>query len=154
MKARKDIEKRIDKEQQKITELQSQIERSESFIQGLREALKMLPRDEDTKPRKGKGLLRPGSDMAKIRDLMAQVGKPMHITQIVVGLGKENIKANRMSISGSLGRYVRMGNIFKRVGPNQFALIDMDISDSVELPRDFGAEEVPNGQSIKDDLDF
>jgi len=142
MKARNDIERRISREQQKILGLQGEIERAQSFIQGLQEALKMLPKDGVTKPRKGKGLFRAGSDMARIRDLILQAGKPMHITQIVIGLGKENNKPNRMSIVGSLGRYVRAGDVFKRVEPNTFSLIDMDTSNEVELPSDFGSEEV------------
>ena len=146
MKARRDIERRIDKEQQNITELKSQIELAESFIKGLQEALKMLPKDDNGKPRKGKGALRSGSDMAKIRDLITQSGKPLRIEEIIIGLGKPDTKANRMSISGSLGRYVRKGEIFNRVGPNQFSLIDMEVTDTFELPPDFGSDELKNIQ--------
>jgi hypothetical protein len=144
MKARRDIERRIEKERQKIADLRSQIEHGEGVIQGLQEALKLLPKGETSKPRKGKGALRPGSDMARIRDLIEQTGKPLYISEIVTGLGKPDTKANRLSIAGSLSRYVRAGEIFKRVKPNTFALIDMDILDESELPPDFGAEEITN----------
>lgn len=144
MKARNDIEKRIEKEQQRISELRSEIEREEAFLQGLQEALKMLSKGDDgTKPRKGKGKVRKGSDMAKIISLIKQKGKPMHISEILVGLGREDTKANRMSIAGSLGRYVRDGNIFNRVGPNIFSLKGMQSSTKIELPPGFGAEEIP-----------
>ena len=143
MKVRRDIERRIEKERQKIADLRSQIEHGEGVIQGLQEALKILPKDEDGKPRrKGKGTIRDGSDMAKIRDLIKQTGGPMYISAITTGLGKPNTKANRLSIAGSLSRYVRAGEIFKRVKPNTFALIDMDSSPEVELPPDFGTEEI------------
>jgi hypothetical protein len=143
MKARKDIERRIEKENQRITDLRSQIERGEAFIQGLHEALKMLPKDENnSKPRKGKGALRAGSDMAKIRDLIQQAGKAMYISDLVTGLGKPNTKANRLSIASSLSRYVRANEIFKRVKPSTFALRDMEDLPEVELPPDFGAEEI------------
>jgi len=147
MKARRDIERRIDKEKQKIADLQGQIEHTEAFILGLQEALKVLPKGENGKPRKGKGIIRQGSDMAKVRDLIKQTDRPMHIGEIVTGIGRADTKANRMSISGSLGRYVRIGEVFKRVRPNTFALIHMDISNIVELPSDFGAEEIPGNQS-------
>ena len=152
MKARRDIERRIDKEQQKVAELRSQIKHAESFIQGLQEALKMLPKDDENKPRKGKGLVRPGSGMAKIINLIRQNGKPMHISEIVTGLGREDTKANRMSIAGSLGRYVRRDEVFSRVGPNLFSLKNMKSSSEI-LPPGFGAEEVPVSQP-DDDLPF
>lgn len=152
MKARTNIERRIDKERQKITELQIQVERAEAFIQGLQEALKILPKDDNGKPRKGRGTLRPGSDMAKIRDLMVQAGKPMHVTQIVISLGRENNKANRLSITGSLGRYVRRGEIFRRVGANLFTLIDTNNSKEIDLPSDFGMEANDDNLANKDTL--
>lgn len=144
MKARRDIERRIEKEKQIIADLQSQIEHAEGVIQGLQEALKLLPKDENIKTRKGKGALRPGSDMAKIRDLIEQTGKPMYISEIVTRLGRPNTKANRLSIAGSLSRYVRAGEIFKRVRPNTYGLIDMSIAEEPGLPPDFGAEEIGN----------
>jgi hypothetical protein len=142
MQAKKDIERRIDKEEQKISELRSQIEHEEAFLQGLQEALRMISKDGDNKPRKGKGRVRKGSDMAKIISLIKQKGKPMYISEILIGLGKEDTKANRMSIAGSLGRYVRGGNVFSRVGPNLFSLKSMQVSSKIELPPDFGAEEI------------
>ena len=70
----------------------------------------------------------------------------MYISEIVTGLGRPDTKANRMSISGSLGRYVRKGFVFCRPGPNLFSLIDMKENTSVGLPADFGTEEIPGNQ--------
>ena len=151
MKARRDIERRIEKENQKITDLRSQIEHAEAFIQGLQEALRMLPKSEGDKTRRRKVAIRPGSDMAKIRDLIKQTGRPMYIGEIVTGLGRPDTKANRTSIAGSLGRYVRFGEVFKRVKPNTFALIDMESLPEVELPSDFGAEEIGNNHSAEEE---
>ena len=143
MNTRGDIEKRIDKERQKITEYQVQIAHSEAFIQGLQEALKLLPKDGIIKRRKAKASLRPGSDMAKVRELLKQAGKPMHIKEIVIGIGRSDTKPNRMSIAGSLGRYTRNEEIFKRVGPNKFGLKAMDYEEDIpiQLPPDFGEDE-------------
>ncbi len=147
MDARKDIEKRIDKERQRITDLRSQIDRSESFMQGLQEALKILPRDGTIKSSERGMTIRQGSDMARIRDLIKQKERPMRIGEIVTGLGRPDTKANRMSISGSLGRYVRKSFVFCRPGPNLFSLIDMKEDTSISLPPNFGAEEIPGNQS-------
>ncbi len=147
MSARTDLEKRIEKEKQKIADLRSQIERSEAFMQGLQEALSMLPKEKETRPSKSKvkGKIRCGSDMEKVYNLLRQNISPMHISEILVGIGKENTNANRMSLAGSLGRYVRNGKIFKRVGPNSFSLIDTTGTRStrtIELPPEFGAKNV------------
>lgn len=149
MKARKDIERRIEKEQQNILDLQKQINHLEAFIKGLQEALKMLPKDDESieRPKKGKGTVRPGSDMDKIRLLIETSGHPMHVGEIVTGLGKPDTKENRMSITGSLGRYVRKGIVFSRPGPNQFSLISLSTNENTEnldneLPPEFGSEEI------------
>ena len=143
MNARNDIEKRIEKERQKISDLKTEISRIESFILGLQEALKIIPKDGETKSsRMRRGTIRAGSEIAKIQELIRQEGKPLHIGEIVVGLGKPDTKPNRMSISGSLGRYVRRGEVFNRPGPNLFSLVDMAVPSKEELPPDFGTEEV------------
>jgi len=144
MDIRNELGKRIEKGKQKILDLKIQIEREEAFIQGLNEALKMLPK-EKTISSPQIVVLRDGSAVKKIYDLLQQSGKPLHIVDILTGIGKQNTKSNRLSIAGSLGRYVRNGNIFKRTGPNQFALIGMDSpkednEDVVDLPFDFGKE--------------
>lgn len=139
MRIRKGLERKIEQERQKIGDLAKQIEKSESFIQGLQEALKMLPRD-DSVERSDESVLRPGSDMAKVRDFLRKVGKPLHISEIVVGIGKENTKNNRVSVSGSLAGYDRRGKIFRKAGPNIFGLTEFDSTPSDDLPDDFGTE--------------
>jgi len=152
MDARKDIESRIGRERQKITELQKQIESTESFIRGLQEALKILPRDGTIRSSRRSMTIRQGSDVAKIRDLIRKNGGPMHIGELVTGIGRQDTKANRMSLSGSLGRYVRRNSVFCRTGPNQFSLIDMEGNSATRLPPDFGTEEIPSDQPNEDDF--
>jgi hypothetical protein len=147
MSTRTDLEKRIEKERQRIATLRSEVERAEAFMQGLQEALAMLPKEKEirqgkTKVRsKLKGKLRSGSDIEKVYNLLLQNGSAMHLSDILIGIGKEDTKANRMSFAGSLGRYVRNGKIFTRVGPNLFSLkqfADTAAKIPLELPKEFG----------------
>jgi hypothetical protein len=140
MAVRANIEKRIEKEKQKIIELHSQIEKAEAFIQGLQEALQMIPKEKTGDSPKSKGYLREGSDMQKIQELLKKVGRPMHIDEILAGIGKSVDKATRASVVSSLHRYSRKGDIFNRVGPNQFTLLCLDLGEKEhpELPPDFG----------------
>ncbi len=142
MSIRSELEKRIEKEKQKVSELREQLNKAESFMQGLQEALKMLPRDVDSIS-DAKGLLRPGSDMQKVQELLRKTKTPMYIVDILKGIGKPNTKENRASVGGSLNRYSRNEEIFKRVGPNQFSLLELDVENNHEddLPSDFGKEE-------------
>ena len=145
MAIRTELEKRIEKERQKITELQRQLDRAAAFAQGLQEAMKMLPKDRQVEVIKGKGFLRPGSDMQKVQEILLRTGRPMHITEILPALGKPCTKTTVASICSSLSRYVRRGEIFKRVGPNQFYLVELESSpadskDGIDLPPDFGKE--------------
>ncbi|MCX5703572.1 MAG: hypothetical protein NT066_03670 [Candidatus Omnitrophica bacterium] len=142
MAGRNDIEKRIEKERRQILELRNQIAHSEAFILGLQEALKLLPK-EKTINNHAVSKLRDGSDVKKIYEFLLQVDKPLHIEEILAGIGKENTKINRLSITGSINKYVRDRKIFQRVGPNQFALIaaaNVSVKDVVALPAEFGKD--------------
>jgi len=142
MAGRNEIEKRIEKERRQISELRNRIEHSEAFILGLQEALKLLPKEKIIANR-AVSKLRNGN-IKKIYDLLQKVDKPLRVEEILIGIGKENTKGNRLSVSGSLGKYVRDGEIFERVGPNEFALkgVTKELSkDVIELPSDFGKDE-------------
>ncbi len=148
MSIRTDLERRIEKEKQKVTELRSQIDKSEAFIQGLQEALKLTPKEagKDTRrtvKHKAAKSFRAGSDVAKTYSLLQQTGKAMHISEILIGIKKEDTKANRLSLSSSLSRYVRNNQIFSRPKPNSFGLkehADIGAITTPQLPPEFGSE--------------
>jgi len=161
MSARTDIEKRIEKEKAKINDLISQIEKNESFILGLQEALKMLPKEKEfengqvkTNKDNSKTSFRAGSDVEKTYNLLRDAGKSMHISEILIGIGKEDTKSNRLSLSSSISRHVRKGDLFKRPFPNSFALIETPdiVNPTLDLPPNFGAEETKEKEP--DDIPF
>lgn len=158
MSARGDIEKRIEREKQKILDLQSQIEKSEHFILGLLEALKFVPQDGNV--HEPKRVLQPGSVVKKVEELLRQAGKPMHMDDIIRGVPG----AKRPSLVSSLSRHVKKGTIFKRVGASTYSLLECDAptkqKESIDLPPDFGKEtrELPSKNEGKpvdpEDLPF
>lgn len=149
MSTRTDLEKRIERERQRLVELKSQAEKVESFMLGLQEALKMIPKDGEKETRrvgraKTTATFRSGSDVEKAYNLLSEKDIAMHISQILIGIGKQDTKANRMSLSSSLSRYVRNGEIFKRPAPNSFALKETKENSTtltLKLPEEFGSEE-------------
>ncbi len=129
MGARSQVEKKIQAKQQEIAELEAKIQAAGSYIQAMQEVLRLLPKD-DAEAGGAEQLLRHGSAMAHTRDLLLKAGKPLHITAILEGIGRENTKSQRLSVSGSLRSYARKGQIFTQEGGNVFGLVEFKSSPS------------------------
>jgi DNA-directed RNA polymerase delta subunit len=175
MGIREDLEKRIIKEQQKINLLKSQILKSEGVLQGLQEAIKLVPGSSDNTELKSTKTIsfydtrhtREGSVVEQARELLLTNGKPMRLQEIVIGLGRENTKAVRASVVSSLSRRARKHQIFVYTGPNEFGLIEWQNKhpESPRLPPEFGQTKTstdstqvqniePDEDIIPDDIDF
>ena len=139
--------KRIEKKEQEARELEIRLREARAYILGMQEAVKLLPRAGDDGATKV--ALRPGSDVAKVRDFLARIARPLYIGEILRGIGKEDTHANRASLAGSLGPYVRRGEIFTRPEPNTFGLVEFQSSGEENQVLDEGiastATEADNG---------
>jgi hypothetical protein len=134
MSPQREIDKRIDKKKQEIAELEKRLGESKAYLSALQDTAKLFPKEDGVADKVP--VLRPGTDLAKSRDLLKSVGKPLHITEILKGIGKDVNKGNRISLSGSLGGYARKGIIFSKPAPNTFGLIELeneshDLSDTL-----------------------
>ncbi len=140
MNTRRNIERLIQKSEQELFELHDAIQMKRAYIQGLRDTLKYLPKDyaDDTT-----STLRVGSDLAKAQEAILKAGKPLHITELLKALGKEPTHKSRVSLSGSIGAYVRNKQFFTRPAPNTFGLIEEADAprSNGEPPENFGIEE-------------
>ncbi len=131
MSARQKIEAQIEKKRAEISNLQAQIHDAELIIQGMQEALKHLPKEANNGTSTAVSL-RPGTDLAKVRDYIKRVGRPVPIMELLEGIGKKPTTENRASLAGNIGWYVRRNEIFTRPAPNTFGLIDME-SDKADV---------------------
>lgn len=136
MGIRDKFEDKIKKKREEIDKLKIQILEAEAYISGLQDAIKYLPKD--VKDEMAEGAIRPGSKIYKTFNLLKTVGKPMHIDEILKALGLPLKKSEKVSLSGSLGWYVRKKEIFTRPAPNTFGLISMESDKTDEPPDDFG----------------
>lgn len=135
------MEKEIEKQEANLVALRTQLTAAEAYIQAQRDMLKMLPKENDP-ARANQLVLRPGSEPAKVRDILKEDGKPMHISEILTKLGRPVNRETRSAISGALSGYVRRGAIFTRPAPNTFALVEVsDDEQPLEPPDDFGSDE-------------
>jgi hypothetical protein len=121
MQIQREIDRRIEKKKQEIVELERQLGEARAYLAALVDTSKWLPKSGDQE-----ATLRAGSDLAKARDLIKSHGHAMHVSDILKGIGKEINKANRISLSGSLGGYARKGTIFTKPAPNTFGLIEFE----------------------------
>lgn len=143
MGIREEFQKRIDRKQQEIRDLETKIREANAYLQALLDSMKWLPREENSN---GNQLLRPGTTLAKAQEAIQKSGRPMHVADILKAIGKPTDKKNRVSLGGSLSGYVRRKEIFTRPAPNTFGLIEMETSENAvktteasELPKNFGA---------------
>lgn len=152
MGAREEIQKRIEKKrgeigalETEILSLRTQVREAASYVQALEDALKLLPRDggDFTAPAPQDPILRPGSAVAKVKDLLEKAGRPMHINELLTALGKPLDTTTRSGLSGSISAYVRDGKIFTRPAPNTFGLKGMAKQGvrRSEPPPNFGIDE-------------
>lgn len=147
MSGRRKIEERLRKKEAEVQELEAQLREARAYVQALNEVLKLLPREGASDP--GGSDIREGSMIALSRDAIERAGRPLHVSELLRELGKEETRKARASLSGSLAAYVRRGEIFTRPRPNTFGLIGMDADEpsEPEPPEEFGeppeSEEVP-----------
>lgn len=125
MGLRAEFQKKIDRKLQEIDGLGLQIREAKAYIQALEDMMRLLPREE-LSGNHGESSLKPGTAIANAREAIKKMGRPLHITDILVALGRPVDKANRAAIGGSIAAYVRRGEVFTRPAPNTFGLIDAD----------------------------
>lgn len=157
MDVREEIQKRIEKKEEEIREAELQIREARAYIQGLSETLRFLPKTPTVQP--NPTVLRADTAMAKTRDAIKKAGKPLHISEILKALGRPVDRENRGSIAGSLSIYVRKGQIFTKVAPNTFGLVEVGnaaipqktaATDSMdEPPESFGMDDAEQPMSGK-----
>jgi hypothetical protein len=133
MDFRKELTKRIKKKESEnldietqITNLQNQLDRNKSYLQGLYDSLGLLPKDEE-ETGKSEVQLRANSDLAKSRDALRLAGHPLHIKELLTAIDKPITQSSKVSLSGSISFYVRKKQIFTRPAPNTFGLREFSI---------------------------
>jgi hypothetical protein len=144
MGARESLQKLADKKDCEINSLKLQLAQAEAYSQAIQDSIKVLPKEPLNAGAEPE--LRQGTLLAQARDILRTEGKPLHVNEILKRMGKEVDKGNRISLSGSLAAYVRKRTIFKKTGPNIFALMETPLpskepeGDAEEdLPESFGS---------------
>lgn len=124
MDFRKKIQDKIKKQTEKIHEIEIQLREAKVYLSALQDTLKLAPKSNGSIG--GKSVLRPGSLVALARESLRKTGKPMHVRDILKDIGKDTTRNNRVSLSGSIGGYIRKEQIFTKIAPNTFGLKEFE----------------------------
>lgn len=158
MTERQMIEERMRKKLAEVATLEEKLKSAKVYLSALRDILRLIEKDETDTSDQGEVKLRAGSSVAQARDIILARGEPVHLDDLLTGIGKEVTRASQASLAGSLAAYVRKDEIFTRPAPNTFGLIELghtspnEEDDPFEPPAGFGRQPVPKG-GFDDDLD-
>lgn len=136
------IQDKIKKKEQEIQSLEEKLRTAKVYLTALNDISKALSRDSHTNVESA--VLREGSAVAQARSLILRKGIPVHINDLLEGLGKGMTRESRASLTGSIAAYVRRGEVFSRSAPNTFGLLELGHITSLESdgpgepPEDFG----------------
>src|SRR4051812_13115613 len=122
---RQELEKRIEKKRAEINGLSTKLKEAEIYVQALEDTLKLLPRgggDLIDTAASAPSPLREGSTIARAKDAIESAGRPLHISALLKAIGKPDDKDSRAALAGSIGAYVRKGEVFTRPAPNTFGV--------------------------------
>jgi len=128
----KKLERKIAEQQQRIAMLETQLAEAKAYLAGLQDSVTLSARGAPLTPS-----LRPGSDLARVRDILQKEGKPLRIDELLKRLGKKVDRNSKGALAGSLGSYFRRGTVFSRPSPNVYGLMEFENS-ADEPPEDFG----------------
>lgn len=150
MGARENLQKLIDRKQEEIEDLKTALTHANIYLQALYDSMKLLPK-EPSSSYSGKiepPKLREGTMLWAARQCLLTARRPLHINDLLISMGKQPDEKERLSLTGSIGWYVRKGKVFTRPAPNTFGLVELEASqqvvvqsadiEGVTLPETFG----------------
>lgn len=127
----------------KLKALQGKLDLENRYLDGLKDSFKYFDDKGVIPPNPSHHIImREGSELSKVRDLLKGQRHPLHLDTIMALLGfdenksKQEIKNKKVSLSGSLSSYVRKQAIFTKPKPNTFGLIKTDEDGGEKIKED------------------
>ena len=143
MSERRKVEEKLRRKEQEIMGLEEKVKAARVYVQALRDVLKIMDGSKDDGT--AEAVLRSGSAVEKAKEEIMRQGAPVHISQLLEALGKDQTRENRASLTSSLSAYVRRGEIFTRPEPNTFGLVELGQTEKAEKetipPKGFGKDD-------------
>jgi hypothetical protein len=142
MDERSVVADRLRKKMQEIQSLEERLRTAKIYVQALQDVMRAIGAPLVGTETKTERSLRSGSTVSQARDVILKAGRPVHLSELLAGVGKEDTRESRASLTSSLAAYVRRGEIFTRPAPNTFGLVELGhgsvAEPEPEPPDDFG----------------
>ena len=135
---RKVIQDKMRKKEAEIQQLEEKLKTAKVYLHALHDILKTVEREE--LPAQSEANLRPGGAAAQVREVIVNLGQPVHIDNLLEALGRGASREAKASLTSALSAYVRKGEIFSRSAPNTFGLIELGHSNIPDEPQEPPAE--------------
>ena len=115
-----------------IQSLEEKLRTARIYVQALQDVMKAIG---GAQPEEGRSesILRSGSAVSQARDVILGSGKPVHVSELLTALGREDTRDVRASLTSQLAAYVRRGEVFTRPAPNTYGLVELG-HESAEEP--------------------
>lgn len=140
MSERDIIQDKIRKKEQEIQSLEEKLRTAKVYLSALQDISKALSKELHTNS--DSAVFREGSAVAQSREVILSKGVPVHINDLLEGLGRGMTRESRASLTSSIAAYVRRGEVFTRTAPNTFGLKELGHPNSSEPD---GPPEPPDG---------
>jgi len=121
MDVRAGIERKLDAKRKELADLELKVREQHSYIRALEDTLRLMDGEDEDSESRG---IRVSSDVGRSQEALRAAGKPLHVSDLLRAMGKQDDKRNRVSLAGTLAGYVRRNHVFTRPGPNIFGLIE------------------------------
>lgn len=130
---REDLGRKIERKRAEIADLEAQAQTARTYLQALEDMYKMAARETSTpSPTNDNGHsvtssttpFRTGSLTQGVYDALKAAGRPLHVSELLVAVGRTVTRTEKSAVSGTLASHVNKGYVFTRPAPNTFGLIE------------------------------
>jgi len=137
---KKKVEDKLARKQREIDNLEQKIKDAKVYVKALKDVLRLL--DGDSEESGSESKLKEGSSAAQAQQIILDAGRPLHIDDILVAMGKDLTRSTKSSVTSALAAYARRDKIFIRTAANTFGLIELGHTEEKERqahpPENFG----------------
>jgi len=138
---KKKVEDKLARKQREIVNLEQKIKDAKVYVRALKDVLRLMDGDSTSSSNESK--LKEGSSAARAQQIILNIGRPLHIDDILVAMGKDITRGTKSSVTSALAAYARKGEIFIRTAANTFGLLELGHREEQERqahpPENFGA---------------
>lgn len=115
----------IKEKQEAIMKLQGELDEARAMLDGAGKVPRIRPTrgtGRGGRPKAAMTPYDPNSTAGKAVSVLRDVGKPLHVGDLISHIERRGHNVNKTTLVGNLSRWVKKRELFYRAGPNKFGL--------------------------------